>query len=298
MKKYKETVNLKIVRYSTTNKSEMFLYDKEKDIFIGFGPKYKNSGLGKKGSCKDEQKIKQNQALAANRAKSKIKKLIIENGLKYHCVTTYKDSEKNRNNTLKTSYRDMVLYDNKLFIKKLSYHLKNKVGYIAVPEYQTDRFRKYGFKFLHMHIAVSDIIDERLFWSCWNGLKCMECDNYLVKETDFKCNDCSCFNGVTSVKIEDMDLFKIANYFSKYFSKGFEEKDLNQRTFNQKRYLNSFDLKVPQVIDARLSDGVFKKYILPNCEYIKSMGKFNNVGSRIIIDNEFIEKYIYGNRHN
>ena len=119
IKKYKGTVNLKIVKYSTTDKYEMFLYDKEKDIFIGLGPKYKNGDLGKKGGCKDEEKIKQNQKLAANRAKSKIKKLIIENNLKNHCVTTYKDSKENRDNTLKASYRDMVLYDNKLFIKKM-----------------------------------------------------------------------------------------------------------------------------------------------------------------------------------
>ena len=42
--KYKKTVNLKINQYSTTGKSELFFYDEEKDIFIGLGPKYKNSG--------------------------------------------------------------------------------------------------------------------------------------------------------------------------------------------------------------------------------------------------------------
>ena len=293
--KYKGSVNVKILRYSNTDKSELFLYDEEKDIFTGLGPKYKNGGC-LKGSCKDEEKIKQNQKLASYRAKAKIRKLIIENGLKYHCVTTYNDSVENRENTLKSNYRDMTLYDDKLFLKKLSYHLKQKLAYVAVPEYQIDRFKKYGFKFLHMHIALAEIVEERLFWSAWNSMKCMQCDNYLTKQTDFKCDDCIYFNGVTSVKNEDMELFKIANYFTKYFSKGFEEKDLNQRSFNQKRYLNSFGLKMPQVIDASISEEVFRDFILPNCEYVKSMGLKNDVGSRLIIDNDFIDKYLFGEK--
>lgn len=296
-KKYKGSINVKIVRYSTINKSELFLYDEEKDIFSGFGPKYKNNGIGKKGSQKDTEKEKQNQKLANNRAKAKIKKLIIENALKYHYVTTYKDSQENRVNTLRADYRDMVLYDNKLFIKKLSYHLDYKVAYVAVPEYQIDRFRKYGYKFLHMHIAVSELIDERFFWSVWNSFKCMKCDGYLTRKKggkDFKCGNCKYFKGVMSVNDDDMDLLKIGNYFSKYFSKGFEEKDLNQRKFNQKRYLNSKGLKMPPIIDLHITEEQFKKLILPNCDYIKSMGKNNDVGSRIIIDNEFIDKFLFG----
>ena len=145
-----------------------------------------------------------------------------------------------------------------------------------------------------MHIAFAEIVEERLFWSCWNSMKCMECDNYLTKQIDFKCDDCIYFKGVTSVKNEDMDLFKIANYFTKYFSKGFEEKDLNQRSFNQKRYLNSFGLKMPQVIDIIISEEQFRDFILPNCEYVKSMGLYNDVGSRLIIDNNLIDRYIFG----
>ena len=292
--KYKGSVNVKIVRYSNTDKSELFVYDKEKDIFIGLGPKYKNGAIGKKGSCTDEEKIKQNQSLCNYRAKAKIKKLIIENGLKYHCVTTYKDSTENRENTLKNNYRDMALYDNKLFLKRLSYYIKNKVDYVAVPEYQIYRFKKYRFKFLHMHVALNELIDERLFWSAWNSIKCLECDSYLIKENDFKCNDCKYFVGVTSYKNDDLDLFRTANYFTKYFSKGFVYGEFNQRKFNQKRYLSSFGLKMPQVIDTSISEEKFRDFILPNCEYIKSMGLKNDVGSRLIIDNDLIDKYLFG----
>lgn len=296
VKQYLGSVNLKILRYSNVPKSEIFYYDKEKDMYKGLGPLSKNGEFNIKGSCKDEEKIKQNQKLSSYRAKAKIKKLTIENGLKYHCVTTYKDSLENRENTLKNNYRDMVLYDNKLFLKKLSYHLKHKLAYVAVPEFQIDRFKKYRFKFLHMHIALNELVDERLFWSAWNSMKCMECDNYLIKETDFKCNDCEHFVGVTSVKNDDLELFKIANYFTKYFTKGFEEKELNQRLFNQKRYLNSFGLKMPQIIDIYISEKKFRDFILPNCEYVKSMGLKNDIGSRLIIGNDVIDKYLYGEK--
>ncbi len=296
-KEYLGSVNLKIIRYSNADKSEIFYYDKEKDMYKGLGPLYKNGCFNIKGSCTDKEKIKQNQKLSSYRAKAKIKKLIIENGLKFHCVTTYKDSLENRENTLKSDYRDMALYDNKLFLKRLSYYLKHRVAYVAVPEYQIDRFKKYGYKFLHMHIALGELVDERLFWSSWNSIKCMECDNYLIKENDFKCDDCKYFTGVTSVKNDDLDLFKTANYFTKYFSKDFKESELNQRSFNQKRYLNSFGLKMPEVIDVSLSERQFRDFILANCEYIKSMGLHNDVGSRVIIDNDLIDKYLYGEKN-
>ena len=90
--KYLGSVNLKIIKYSNINKSEILYFDEEKDIFKGLGPLYRNSGFNIKGSCTDEEKKKRNQKLSFFRAKSKIKKLIIENGLKYHYVTTYKDS--------------------------------------------------------------------------------------------------------------------------------------------------------------------------------------------------------------
>ena len=295
-KEYLGSVNLKIVRYSNTDKSEAFYYDKEKDIFIGLGPLYKNCYFNIKGSCKDPEKIKRNQKLCNYRAKAKIKKLIVENGLKYHCVTTYKDSVENRENTMKNNYRDIVLYDNKLFLKRLSYYLKHKVDYVTVPEYQIYRYKKYGFKFLHMHVALNEKVDERLFWSAWNSIKCMECDNYIIKETDFKCDDCKHFNGVTSFKNDDLDLFRTANYFTKYFSKGFEYSEFNQRKFNQKRYLNSFGLKMPKVIDICISEKEFKD-IIANCEYIKSMGLHNDVGSMVIIDNDLIDKYLYGEKN-
>ena len=294
--RYVVTNNLKIIRYSNTGKSEIFYFDKEKEIYKGIGSLYKKSDFNIKGSCTDKEKIKQNQKLSNFRAKSKIKKLIVENGLIYHYVTTYKDSTENRDNTLKNNYRNVVLYDNKLFLKKLRYNLKHKVGYVAVPEYQIDRFKKYGYKFLHMHIALSELIDERLFWSLWNSIKCMECNNYLIRKTDFKCDDCKHFIGVISVKDDDLDLFRTANYFSKYFSKDFEDSELNQRSFNQKRYLNSSGLKMPEVLDISVSDKEFKEKILMNCDYVKSIGVKNDVGSRVIIDNKLLDLYLYGTK--
>lgn len=292
--RYLGSVNLKIIRFSNGGKSEIIYFDKEKDIFKGLGPLYKNSGFNIKGSCTDEEKIKRNQELSNHRAKAKIKKLIVENGLKNHCVTTYKDSKENRENTLKINYRDMTLYDNKKFLKRLSYDLKYKVSYVAVPEIQADRFKKYGYKFLHMHIALPELIDERLFWSAWNSIKCLECDYYLIKETDFQCDDCKDFVGVTSVKNDDLDLFKTANYFAKYFSKGFEDGKLNQRSFNQKRYLNSSGLKMPKELDICLSDKEFREKILINCDYVKSIGVSNDIGCHVVIDNDLLDLYLYG----
>ena len=50
---------------------------------------------------------------------------------------------------------------------------------------------------------------------------------------------------------------------------------------------------MPRTIDAAMSEDGFKD-ILFNCEYIKSMGLRNDIGSRAIIDNEVIDKYISG----
>ena len=189
----------------------------------------------------------------------------------------------------------MVLYDNKLFLKKLSYHLKNKLDYIAVPEIQADRFIKYGYKFLHMHIALAKL-DDRLFWSAWNSIRCLECDYYLNKRKDFKCDDCGYFVGVTYLKEDELDLFKTSNYFAKYFSKNFEDSNLNQRSFNQKRYLNSVGLKMPKVIDICISEKEFRENILTNCDYVKSIGLHNDVGCHVLIDNDLLDLYLYGEK--
>jgi len=101
---------------------------------------------------------------------------------------------------------------------------------------------------------------------------------------------------VTSYKDDDMDLFRTVNYFTKYFSKGFKYSQFNQRKFNQKRYLSSFGLKMPRTIDISISEDEFKDIIL-NCEYINSMGIHNNIGSRVVIENEFIDKYFCGGKN-
>lgn len=232
--KYRGSVNLKIVRYSGTSKSEIFYYDREKEIYSNIESIQKNKGA-KKGSCKDDAKKMQNQTLSNYRAKAKMKKVMIENGLRYHYITTYRDIEENRLNTLKDNYRDMVLYDNKKFLKRLSYNAGHKIDYVAVPEVQIERFKKYGCNFLHMHIALNELIDERLFWACWNSIKCLKCDGYLTRKNvddDFKCNNCIYFSVVISVKDDEKDVFETANYFTKYFFKDFENSSLSQRSFN------------------------------------------------------------------
>ena len=53
---------------------------------------------------------------------------------------------------------------------------------------------------------------------------------------------------------------------------------------------------MPKVIDIDISEKEFKN-IIANCEYIKSMGLHNDVGSRVIIDNDLIDKYLYGEKN-
>jgi len=50
------------------------------------------------------------------------------------------------------------------------------------------------------------------------------------------------------------EISSTAGYFCKYFSKGFEEEELNQRSFNQKRYLNSKGLEMPELKKVFISD--------------------------------------------
>ena len=50
---------------------------------------------------------------------------------------------------------------------------------------------------------------------------------------------------------------------------------------------------MPKEVDICISEKEYKD-ILANCELIKSMGLHNDVGSRMIIDNDFIDKYLYG----
>lgn len=242
--KCKGVCNTEIVDYvpdkdfSLFGYSEVILMNDERYKFVNSEAK---SARGLKGSCSDSERVDLNQRLANARAKTKVKRLIVENNLKYHVCTTYHDP---KNGSIEK--RNEVLIDNVNFIKRLSYHQGKKIKYVGVPEIQAERFKKYGDKVMHMHVAIPGRIEIRKLWSAWNNKRCMKCTRYTGKRYKFECGSCEYFKGVVYIKNRKADKFKIGNYFGKYFAKGFDDKDLNQRTFGKKRYLRSNGLKMPK----------------------------------------------------
>ena len=241
--KLKHQYKARIIRYKNGFENEVIAFEKEKSIFVNMESKLK---FNKKCTCQDEEKIRKYQEFASMRAKTRIRRLIVNNALGFHWVTTYKDNVEDR---------EKVLLDNKNFIKRLSYFLKQKIEYVAVPEIQHDRYLNTGFKVYHMHIALALRVEIRDFWSVWNDKKCLKCKLYSNKKNDFQCGDCPLFKGVVYVKnLDALDALKVGGYFSKYFSKGFDDKDLNQRKFSAKRYLNSHYLDMPRVQNLYIDD--------------------------------------------
>jgi len=53
---------------------------------------------------------------------------------------------------------------------------------------------------------------------------------------------------------------------------------------------------MPKVIDTCISGKEFRNLILENCEYVKSMGLKNDIGSRVIIDNDLLDLYLNGEK--
>jgi hypothetical protein len=243
--KVREPFNAKIVRYKNNpTDTEVIIIKNKKEIFVNMESKT----FGKRNSCKDSEIIKKLQVFACQRSKTKIRRLILCNNLWNHCGTTYSIAEDGLD-------REKVLYDNEKFFKRLSYQQNKKVLYVAVPEIQPERFIKYGVKVYHMHISLDFNITEREFFSAWNNKKCMECGKYSNKLENFQCKNCKYFIGVVWVKREkDINLLRNANYQAKYFSKGFEEEELNQRSFSQNRYLRSHDLKMPEMENMNLTE--------------------------------------------
>jgi hypothetical protein len=262
--KLKHTYNLTIIRYKDNRLSfedfvsvggnpefynpfknaEVIYQPIKKDIFVNMESKT----FGKKGTCEDEKKIKVMQKFSAMRAKTRIKRLILNNNLWNHCGTTYARAEEGIN-------REKVLYDNKKFMQRLAYQQKKKIPYVSVPEIQPGRYEKTGLKVYHMHNALDFNISEREYFSAWNSFKCLNCKKFELKNTNFQCGDCSAFVGLVWVKKEkDYNLERGANYFAKYFSKGFDDEDLNQRTFSEKRYLCSKGLVMPPKEQIRIDD--------------------------------------------
>ena len=50
-------------------------------------------------------------------------------------------------------------------------------------------------------------------------------------------------------------------------------------------------------VDIKISEEQFNDLILLNCDFVKSMGLNNNVGSVAIIDNSLIDLYLYGEKN-
>jgi hypothetical protein len=224
--------------------SEVIILKKKKSIFVNMESKT----FGKRNSCEDLEVIKKLQEFACQRAKTHIRRLILNNNLWNHCGTTYSKAEDGLD-------REKVLYDNKKFLMRLAYQMNKKIDYVAVPEIQPERYIKYLVKVYHMHVALGFDITEREMFSAWNSFKCLKCEKYCNKVKNFQCRDCKYFKGVVWVKREkDKDLRRNANYYAKYFSKGFEEKELNQRSFSQNRYLCSHGLKMPEIEEINLTD--------------------------------------------
>jgi hypothetical protein len=227
-----------------TSDTEVIIMKKKKDIFINMESKT----FGKRNSCEDLEIIKKLQEHACQRSKTKIKRLIVCNNLWNHCGTTYARAEEGYD-------REKVLYDNVKFLMRLAYQQNKKIDYVAVPEIQPERYLKYLERVYHMHVALNFDITEKEMYSAWNSYKCMDCKKYDEKVKNFQCKECKYFKGVVWVNREkDKDLRRIANYYAKYFSKGFEDEELNQRSFSQNRYLCSHGLKMPKIEEVNLTD--------------------------------------------
>lgn len=279
--KYKGVFNAIIVRYENdlNDINEDALCDvivmKRRDIFTNM----QSVKINKKGTCQDLEKIADIQIYGAWRGKTKVKRLIRQNNLKYHWVIEY--------GAKGGMLREEVLKDFNKFIKRLEYEQGTKILYVAVPEIQPKRFKRSGFRVYHVHIALALRIDIREFWSAWNNKKCMKCEFYKNKRKDFRCNECEYFKGIVWVSYRDnLDIEKIAGYFGKYFSKGFEEEELNQREFMQKRYLNSTGLKMPKVNKVAFNNDMIDR-IKRISKYTKDFqdgGSYNSVKVKFVDD--------------
>jgi hypothetical protein len=254
--------------------TEVIILKKKKSIFVNMETKT----FGKRNSCEDLEIINKLQEHACQRAKTKIRRLIVCNNLWNHCGTTYARAEDG-------SDREKVISDKILFWKRLAYQQNRKIDYVSVPEIQPDRFLKYLEKVYHMHDSLNLDISEREYYSAWNSFKCMKCEKYSNKVKNFQCKECKYFKGVVWVKREkDRDLRRMANYQAKYFSKGFEEKDLNQRSFSQNRYLCSHGLKMPKIEEVNLTD----KEILRINKGANFVRTFNDTNSFNVINDSVL----------
>jgi hypothetical protein len=277
--KIKQVGNAIIVRYGNDLvDSEVIITNSKKDIFVNMETKT----FGKRNSCNDVEVIERLQGHAGQRAKTHIKRLILCNNLYNHCGFTYANAEDGID-------REKYFNDEHLFIKRLGYQQKRKINYVSVPEIQPKRYKKYGEKVLHPHIALDFYITEREFFAAWNNKKCLKCEKYSDKKKNFQCKDCQFFKGVVWVnRDKDFPLRKTANYIAKYVSKGFTDGELNQRSFSQNRYSCSHGLKMPGIENLNLS----KKQILKIKKASNHVSTFSDGNSFNVINDSVLNDCI------
>ena len=212
-----EMVYSKAPRKKNTGKNSPAAY-KIKDgkvIRISTGEVVKNPDLSS-AIIKRKKEIKKS---SIHRAGSKIRKLILENNLKYCWTLTYKDNQTDRKIALK---------DFKLFIEKVNRWIKSDktFNYVAVMEQQ-----KRGA--WHFHIAVQAFMGFEKIEKLWK-------------------------KGFVQVNENTGDLGKIAGYLAKYLKKSLEDgiDDLSgERKVN---YLCSRGLKQPEKVSGVMTETEFE----------------------------------------
>lgn len=129
------------------------------------------------------------------------------------------------------------------WVRQVKRYLKTKnkdFYYIAVPEYQKKREKKYGVPVIHYHILTnleinSDIIIPQKKFT----------ENQLMemsREKRKKCYDVKYWSyGFSSVySVKDIN---VVGYMSKYMTK-----DIDNRLFGRRRYFYSLNLNKPEVL--------------------------------------------------
>ncbi len=190
----------------------MEVYKMDKNILV-------DEGGGIRGqSKKDEDTKRKYQRQSAIRAGTRIRELVLANGLRYLWTLTYRDE---------VTDRCQVAKDFTLFVMRLSYALGEKVHYVAVIEVQEKRAAKTGKDILHMHMAVNGYIEKEVMERTWG-------------------------HGYTFVSKHSEDILRVAGYMSKYVKKGFEDERV--RVKEKKRYFNSKGLIRPERQALYMSD--------------------------------------------
>lgn len=174
---------------------------------------------------------------ARSRAGSKVYQLVRQNDLSIMWTLTYEKE---------VTDRAEALQDFNLFIKRLSYHLNQKIRYVAVTEVQKKRYEKTGKPVLHFHLAIDkQYINKHQLQEIWShGVV------WFSKYPD----------GTPIPK----DRRSVAQYLSKYLKKDMED---NPELAGRKMYLNSHGLKLPNNQNGIISDKTLNDLKIAAKEY-------------------------------